>query len=131
MAIGFKDLSDTQRIPDKTMSKATQPRVLKATFGDGYEQRIKRGINNLGAQTYGVTFNTRTKEEIDAIISFFESKAGVDAFEFVFPYSGTGVAGENITESDPILVICESWNQSFDYDDFYSCSATFKRVYNL
>ena len=33
-------------IYDKGIQMATAPRVLKAQFGDGYEMRVKDGINN-------------------------------------------------------------------------------------
>ena len=81
MAIGFTDLTSTNRKPDKGYTRNTQPRVLVSQFGDGYSQRLIDGINPL-AETINVSFNTRDKAEIDHIISFFESKGGVTAFTF-------------------------------------------------
>ncbi len=47
MAIGFTDLTSTNRKPDKGYTRQTQPRVLSTAFGDGYSQRLIDGINPL------------------------------------------------------------------------------------
>ena len=122
MAIGFQDLTGTNRVPDRTMSNAIQPRVLKVQFGDGYEQRIQDGINNL-KQEFSVTFNNRPKAEIDDIVAFLNNKAGTTAFNFTYPDSNAG-GGETT-----IKVVCEDWSQRYSYDDFYSASMKFRRVY--
>ena len=88
MALGFADLNNVQRIPDKSFTTASKPRVLKIQFGDGYEQRVAEGINNL-TQNYSITFNNRPKEVIDDIIAFFVNKGGTTAFDFTYPDSKT------------------------------------------
>ena len=122
MAVGFQDLTGTNRVPDRTMSNAIQPRVLKVQFGDGYEQRIQDGINNL-KQQFSVTFNNRPKAEIDDIVAFLNNKAGTTAFNFTYPDSNAG-GGETT-----IKVVCEDWSQRYSYDEFYSASMKFRRVY--
>ena len=121
MAIGFTDLTSTVRRPDKMMAAKSTPKVRVTDFGDGYQQRIAAGINNL-EQNYSVGFANRTKEEIDDIVAFFVSKGGVTNFTFTIPDSNN--SGETA-----IKVICESWSQSYKTGDYYACSATFKRVY--
>ena len=121
MAIGFTDLTSTVRRPDKMMQAQSTPTRFVANFGDGYQQRLAKGINNL-AQKYSVAFNNRTKEEIDDIIAFFVNKAGVTNFNFTIPDSNN--SGETT-----IKVICESWSQVYTTGDYYGCSATFTRVY--
>ncbi len=121
MAIGFTDLTSTVRRPDKMMAAQSQPNVLVANFGDGYQQRAARGINNL-VQSYSVSFANRTKEEIDDITAFFENKGGVTNFSFTIPDSNN--SGETT-----IKVICSSWSQAYTTGDYYGCSATFTRVY--
>ena len=122
MAVGFQDLTGTNRVPDRTMSNAIKPRVLKVQFGDGYEQRIQDGINNL-KQEFSETFNNRPKAEIDDIVAFLNNKAGTTAFNFTYPDSNAG-GGETT-----IKVVCEDWSQRYSYDDFYSASMKFRRVY--
>ena len=128
MAVGFEDLNGTVRVPDKGMTLATTPKVRIANFGDGYSQRTSFGINSL-AQSFNVTFNDRTKAEIDAIVSFLNEKEGVESFDFTFPFKGDGVVSNEDETELTIRVYCSTWQQSFSYDDFYSLSATFIRVY--
>ena len=122
MAVGFLDLNNVSRVPDRTFTQAYKPNVLKVQFGDGYEQRIQEGINNI-KHTFSVTFNNRPKADIDDITAFFINKGGTTAFNFTYPDSNIG-GGEKT-----VKVVCEDFNQSYSYDDFYSCTATFRRVY--
>jgi phage-related protein len=121
MALGFTDLTSTQRVPDKGLNSSNTPRTFTVAFGDGYEQRVANGINAL-SQSFSVSFDTRPKEEIDDIIAFFVNKAGVTAFSFTY-------ADSNNSGETTIKVVCDDWSQSWDYDDFYSASATFRKVY--
>jgi phage-related protein len=122
MAIGFVDLTATNRIPDKSLRRATKPKVFRAAFGDGYEQRTAQGINNLD-ESYAITFNNREKAEIDDIVAFFDSKKGVTSFAFTYPDTN-GVGGETT-----IRVVCEDYSIAYMNDSFYSCNAVFRRVY--
>ena len=134
MAIGFTDLTSTNRKPDKGYTRQTTPRVLTAQFGDGYSQRLINGINPL-AETINVSFSTRDKGEIDHIISFFESKGGVSSFTFTVNqqyYASPGVTSEtDVTSSDELAlkVICPTWNKTYNFGDYWSATATFVRVY--
>lgn len=124
MALGFLTTApygSRQVCPDKGMNRPTNPKVLRASFGDGYEQRLIDGINNLGQQ-FQVSFRHRTKEEIDDIVQYFDSLNGVTAFSFTIPDSNDG--GETT-----IKIVCDLYSQEYEYDDFYSASATFRRVY--
>ena len=120
MALGF-NTGTLQVVPDKQLARSTSPKVKIATFGDGYEQRLQDGINSLG-ESYSVAFVTRTKDDIDDIVNFFDTKRGVVSFDFTIPDSNSG--GEKT-----IKVVCANYSQKYDYDEFYSCSATFRRVY--
>lgn len=114
--------SEYMAIPDKAIKSEIKPNVLKISFGDGYEQRIKNGINNM-KETYTLTFATRPKEEIDAIISTLKAKNGVDKFDFTIPDENS--SGDEKT----IKVVCETFGQSYDYTNYYTATATFRRVY--
>ena len=125
MALGFStgsSFGSRTIVPDKGLSKTNTPVIFRAEFGDGYEQRIANGINNL-EQTFSVTFKTRTKEEIDDIIGFFESTNGVTAFDFTF--ADTNASGNEET----VKVYVADFSQNWEYDEFYTCNATFNRVY--
>jgi hypothetical protein len=50
MALGFSTgatYGNRTIIPDKGMSRKNSPVIFRAEFGDGYEQRVANGINNL------------------------------------------------------------------------------------
>tara|TARA_R100000655_G_scaffold61488_2_gene99889 strand:- start:488 stop:862 length:375 start_codon:yes stop_codon:yes gene_type:complete len=122
MAVGFTDLTSTVRRPDKSMTRTSKPKIHLAKFGDGYEQRLADGINNL-VESYAIAFNNRTKEEIDDIIAFFENKGGVTAFTYTVP--DTNESGNEVA----IKVVCSDWKKTYTFGDYYSATATFKRVY--
>jgi phage-related protein len=125
MALGFNtgaSYGSRQVTPDKTMKRNTKPKVYRAAFGDGYEQRLAQGINPLD-QTYAVTFSTRDNEEIDDIVAFLDDKQGVTSFAFTIPDSN------GVSNQTTIRVICEDYSLTYTNDEFYSCDATFRRVY--
>jgi len=121
MAIGFSD-GVTTRVPDRAMQKRSTAKVLLAQFGDGYEQRLPLGLNNL-QQEYAVTFKTRPKAELDDIVSFLEGTKGADNFNFTIPNTN------GINNETTIKVVCSDFSMTYDYDDFYTLEATFRRVY--
>ena len=108
--------------PDKGLSRGTTMRVHLAAFGDGYEQRIANGINTK-EQTINVAFSTRPKAEIDDLVAFFESLNGVTKFRFDLEDSNESSSTESI------FCVCDNWNQSWAFEDFYTLTATFRRVY--
>lgn len=108
--------------PDKGFTRDSKPNNHVISFGDGYEQRIANGINNL-EQTLSVSFSTRPKAEIDDLVAFFESLGGVSKFRFDIEDSNAG------SSTETIKCVCDTWNQSWAYDDYYSLTATFRRVY--
>ena len=108
--------------PDKQLSRTNTPRTFTISFGDGYEQRIQNGINNLN-QEISVSFKTRPKAEIDDLVAFFESLAGVTKFRFDLADSNAG------SSTETIKVVCQDWTQKWEYDDYYTLDASFRRVY--
>ena len=114
MAIGF-NVGGTLGVvaPDKGFTRSNKPIVFVQKFGDGYEQRIANGINNL-EQQFSLNFANRPKDEIDDIIAFFESKKGATAFDYIFSDTNAG------SNEETVKVVCEDWSQTWDYDDYYS-----------
>lgn len=108
--------------PDKGFGRATNMRIHLAQFGDGYETRLADGINNKN-QTLSVAFSTRPKAEIDDLVAFFEGLGGVTKFRFDLEDSN------ETSSTESIFCICDTWNQSWAYDDYYTLTATFRRVY--
>tara|TARA_B100000953_G_scaffold287688_1_gene270129 strand:+ start:489 stop:884 length:396 start_codon:yes stop_codon:yes gene_type:complete len=129
MAIGFTTSSDYGSLPvrpDKSLSRKSKPKIHLATFGDGYEQRLGDGINSV-KETFSVQFQTRTKADIDDIVGYFTSLKGVTAFNFTIP--DDNVAASPGPQETTIKVVCDDFDITYDYGDFYSASANFRRVY--
>ena len=122
MTIGFIYTGSTYATPDKSMSKSTQPRVLTASFGDGYEQRIVDGINSIN-ETYSLSFKTRPKEVIDDIVAFLDTKKNVSKFVLTIP-DNNDANGEK-----DVKVVATNYSVTYDYENFYSLSLSLKRVY--
>ena len=101
---------------DRGIQQDEKPRVLKAQFGDGYEMRVRDGINNT-PRSWGLTFNNRTKEDIDKLYKFMNTLAEVDTAKLTVPNS---VDGE-----ETVTVILQGYSRTLTYDNFYTlvCSA--------
>jgi len=130
MTIGFIYTGTTYATPDKTMTKQSTPRVLVATFGDGYEQRIADGINTLN-ETYSLSFADRPKADIDDIVAFLDSKKGVAKFPLILPDSNvtSNPAGPAGVGEREVKVVTTDYSVSYNYDNFYSLSLSLKRVF--
>ena len=71
-------------IPDRGLSTDQSPRVHMANYGDGYEQRVAAGINNL-PEEWSLTWNNRSNADANKVIKFLEDEAGVTAFDWYPP----------------------------------------------
>lgn len=105
---------------DKGVSQTPEPRVLKAQFGDGYEMRVRDGINNT-PRVWGLTFANRTKEDIDKLYKFMNTLASVDTAKLTVPNS---VDGE-----ETVTVVLEGYSRTLAYDNFYSLSCSAREVF--
>tara|TARA_B100001057_G_C22335678_1_gene751267 strand:- start:238 stop:618 length:381 start_codon:yes stop_codon:yes gene_type:complete len=124
MTIGFIYTGSTYATPDKQLTKTSSPRVLTAKFGDGYEQRIADGINVL-EETYSLSFKNRTKEEIDDIAAFLDTKQNVTNFTLTLPDSNnTTRSGER-----DVKVVATTYSVNYTYDNFYSLNVSLRRVF--
>ena len=119
MALGIVTPSGT-KTPDKGLRRKTTPRVLVSKFGDGYEQRIANGINTL-EEEYNVVYKTRPLAEISVVAQFLEDTKGVSNFQFNVPNDSGGETA--------IKAVCPTFSTSYDYDQYYTLTATIKRVY--
>jgi len=124
MAVGFIYTGTTYITPDKALTKNSAPKVLTATFGDGYEQRIADGINSI-KETYSLTFRTRPKAIIDDIVVFLDGKKGVSNFTLTLPdTNNTTRTGEK-----DVKVVCDTYSINYEYGDFYSLNINLRRVF--
>jgi len=61
--------------PDLPARKKVKPRKTTAKFGDGYEQNVLDGINNINTE-WDLTYKMRTRAVILAMESFLRTNAG-------------------------------------------------------
>ena len=136
MALGFTTTSaygSLAVLPDRGMQRNAKPKVRKIQFGDGYEQRTTKGINNV-EETYSISFKNRTKQDADNIAGYLISLNGVTAFNFTVPDNATteettGVLDSSTDNEKTIKVVCESVNETYTNGSHFSLTATFRRVY--
>jgi len=85
LATGQAVAADDINIPvwNATQGKL-QPRVLKAQFGDGYEQRAQDGINT-GLKTWNVTWANISHIQLKALYDVLYAKAGWQKFTWTQP----------------------------------------------
>ena len=103
---------------DRGLSRSSQQRVLVASFGDGYEQRIGDGIN-VKQDSFSISFNNRSAAEANVIAAFFDNRAGK-----AFTFTVTDSAGNT-----NLKVVCDTYNTTYVRENIHSISATFRRVY--
>ena len=108
--------------PDRGFTKQTKPSVLRAKFGDGYEQRKVKGVNNI-VESYNLSFSNRPNTETDDLEAFFVSTGGVTKFTFTIPDSNEG------TGEKDIKVVCDEWSKSHTQTAATTLTAKLRRVY--
>ena len=102
--------------PSFEATESSKPRVQKFQAGDGYEQRIRFGLNT-DPKEWPLTFAERTDTERDAILDFLEARAAAESFNWTPP---RGDAGK---------YVCEEWQVTMRAYNFNTIQATFRQVF--
>lgn len=102
--------------PDFGATKKLQPKVNSISFGNGYEQRARNGLNT-NPQTWDLSFSNRTDTEAEAIDAFLTARGGVESFDWT-PYNES--AGK---------YVCKEWSKSIDGFNRNAIQATFLQVF--
>lgn len=103
--------------PEYGASVERKPRVKTVSFGDGYEQRARDGINTNPAK-WTLQFNMRDNTETDEIMTFLDLRGSSEAFDWTPP-----------NEATTIRVVCRSWNKTLNKFNLNSISASFEEVF--
>jgi len=129
MALGFTVPSQYggpfNVIPDKGFNRSVATNTIKISFGDGYEQRVSKGINN-SKQNYSLTISNRPRVEADNIADYLTSLKGVSAFNLNIP--DFGEQGETDNEKT-IRVVCDGFTQTYLQNEHYTITMQVRRVY--
>jgi len=103
--------------PSYSLTANQKPEVLTIKFGNGYEQRLKEGINN-NLLSLDLKFESRSTAETVAIIHFLTDKEGYKSFWFNAP-TPFGVAKK---------FVCRDWSTNQQFDDNYTVNSKFEEV---
>ena len=103
-------------IPDYEATENSRPRINKVQFGDGYEQRLRFGLNT-DPKEWDLVFMGRTNAERDEIRGFLSARGGVESFDWTPP---GGTAGK---------FVCEEWRTTLNVHNYNTITATFRQVF--
>lgn len=102
--------------PSFEATESSKPRVRKFAAGDGYEQRIRFGLNT-DPKEWTLTFANRTDAERENIVTFLEARAGVESFDWTPPRGGAG------------KFVCDEWQATLNNCNNNQIQATFREVF--
>ena len=103
--------------PTYGVQKRSAPVVRKVQFGDGYEARLKYGIQQ-DPKVFNLTFEV-SETDADTIETFLDARAD-DYASFDFTPPG---------ESSSSKFVCEEWSKSIPYLNRARIQATFRQVF--
>ena len=103
--------------PTYGIQKSSAPVVRKVQFGDGYETRLKYGLNQ-NPKIFNLTFEV-SETDADTIETFLDARAD-DSASFDFTPPGEGSAHK---------FVCEQWSKSIPYLNRATIQATFRQVF--
>lgn len=109
---------DFNVVADRGMSRSSSSRVLTARFGDGYEQRVRDGIN-IKEENFSITLNNRPAADINLIAAYLDDKAAKS-----FNLTITDLAGDTA-----VKVVVEEYNIVYVTETTHSMSFSARRVY--
>lgn len=102
-------------VPDRPATESSSPRVDVASLAN-YEQRNIRGINPF-RDSWDLNFSARSASDAEAILNFFSSRNGIEAFEWTTPFGETG------------QFVALDWRASLDSCNIRTVSAKFELTY--
>lgn len=115
--------SSFEAVADRGLSRQSKHRVLTARFGDGYEQRVRDGINTK-EDMFNISFKNREAEDIALIAGFLDDKAATN-FDFVI----TDTFSSGSLSTSTLKVVCDGYNINYDRENFQSLNCQLRRVY--
>lgn len=106
--------------PDYGLTKQSEPAVRRVQFGDGYEQRIRAGINQ-NPKRWNITWSNITNTEASQIEAFLDARADdSQSFDWTPPDSLTSYKW-----------VCEQWDKTMNAFNRNTVTATFRQVYDF
>lgn len=88
------------------------------SYGDGYEHRSRKGINNVRG-SWAVTWQNITNDVAATLVSFLNARGGVDPFRWQHP----------ITTVEHVVVCDDPPSRIYDQPGRSTVTATFREVF--
>lgn len=104
--------------PSYPATQISKPTVRRIKYGDGYEQRLRYGLNQ-DLKEWDLVFDNRSDEERSEITAFLTARAGVEAFNWVTPFGTVGA------------FVCDEWTSEHKACNQNTISARFRRVVDI
>lgn len=103
--------------PDYNAQKNSAPRIRRVQLGDGYQVRLRYGLNQ-NMKVWTLTFQNISEADSDTIEAFLDARADDGAsFDWQPPGSSTSYKW-----------VCPSWTKSIPYANLATINATFEQV---
>lgn len=103
-------------IPTYGSRLTVKPSVHQLKYGDGYELRVRTGINVL-PRRWDLTFENRPEAVADQIEAFLEAREGAESFDWT-PSHGK-----------PGKWVCREWSSMPTSHKHRTITATFEEVF--
>lgn len=106
--------------PSYQSQKRSAPRIRMVSFGDGYAQRLKWGLN-IDEKSWNLRWQNISETDADTLESFFEARAS----------DGASFDWDPLDEpaGTTYKFICLSWNKSIPFKNRASIQATLFQVF--
>jgi len=108
------------KAPSDSTTTTTEPRILVASYGDGFEQRVADGRNAQPILADVVWSGLVSATDAATIAAFFADRGGAEPFEYALPPDATVRRW-----------VCETWTQTAIDRYASSISAQFREVFDL
>ena len=104
--------------PNFGISKKSAPQIKATQFNNGYQQRLKWGMN-IDPKVWTPTWENITEADSDTIEAFLVARADDSAsFDWTPP-----------NESGASKFICNGWDKTMNYAGLATITATFQQVF--
>ena len=103
--------------PSVGANLSMRPSVRRVAFGDGYEQRLRFGLNTQ-PECWGLEFRGLSTIEASEIDAFLRARGSAEPFEWTSP---AGMRGK---------FVCDDWSRSIEEPDLETVRANFRQVFD-
>lgn len=104
--------------PTYGAQESSRPSVRSVRFGDGYEQRLRYGLQT-DLKTWSLNFDNINTSEKDQITGFLQARGGAERFNWTTPHDTVGT------------FVCEDWSVTVSGPGRWTIAATFREVIDL